>query len=127
MAYHYPSAGQDRFLEWVFAFKGYYTVPLPWRLRLGVAEGLSYTTKIGDLEYSEIVETKGYAQASKLLNYLDFSLDINIGDIVRKNELKDLWLGYGIHHRSAIFESSSLFGRIKGGSNYQSIYLQWHW
>ncbi|WP_158589057.1 MipA/OmpV family protein [Alginatibacterium sediminis] len=127
IAYHHSSAGQDRFLEYVFAFKGYYTLPLPWRIRLGVAEGLSYTSQISDLEQREIVDKKGYANASKLLNYLDFSLDISIGDVFRKNELKELWLGYGIHHRSAIFESSSLFGRIKGGSNYQSVYLQWHW
>ena len=30
------------------------------------------------------------------------------------------------HHRSAIFETASHFGRIKGGSNYNTVYLQWH-
>jgi len=41
--------------------------------------------------------------------------------------MKHWWLGYSIHHRSAIFESAQHFGRIKGGSNFQSVYLQWHY
>jgi outer membrane protein len=40
--------------------------------------------------------------------------------------MNDLWFGYSLHHRSAIFETSSAFGRIKGGSNYNSLYLQYH-
>lgn len=54
------------------------------------------------------------------------TLDVNMGDITGAKGLQQLWLGYAIHHRSAIFESSSLFGRSKGGSNYNSVYLQWH-
>jgi outer membrane protein len=71
------------------------------------------------------MEEKGY-KPSHLLNYLDFSLDVHLGDIFGKN-LNRLWLGYSIHHRSAIFETSSRFGRIKGGSNYSSVYLQFHY
>ncbi len=41
--------------------------------------------------------------------------------------LRDLWFGYSLHHRSSIFETSSAFGRIKGGSNYNTLYLQYHW
>ena len=69
------------------------------------------------------MEEKGY-RPSELMNYIDFSLDVNLGDIFNVNALKDAWLGYGIHHRSSIFESASQFGRIKGGSNYNSVYLQ---
>ncbi|MDF5089150.1 MipA/OmpV family protein, partial [Vibrio parahaemolyticus] len=36
----------------------------------------------------------------------------------------NMWVGYSLHHRSAIFESASQFGRIKGGSNYNTIYFQ---
>ena len=75
------------------------------------------------IEATEMKE-KGY-EPSELLNYLDFSLDVNLGDIFGE-KLDQWWLGYSIHHRSAIFESSSRFGRIKGGSNYNSAYLQWH-
>jgi outer membrane protein len=70
------------------------------------------------------MQRKGY-RPSNLLNFLDFSLDFNIGDIFGGNELKRWWLGYSIHHRSAIFESAQQFGRISGGSNFQTVYLQY--
>jgi len=60
------------------------------------------------------------------MNYLDFSLDINLGELFGLKDLSTLWLGYSIHHRSSIFENASHFGRIKGGSNYNTVYLQWH-
>ena len=60
------------------------------------------------------------------MNYLDFSADVNMGDLLNKNSLSNLWLGYSLHHRSGIFTSTSAFGRIKGGSDYNSLYLQWH-
>ena len=62
---------------------------------------------------------------SELMNYLDFSFDVNVGDLFRSERFSRLWLGYSIHHRSSIFESASQFGRIKGGSNYNTIYLQY--
>ncbi|MFT5788382.1 MAG: outer membrane protein, partial [Shewanella sp.] len=88
------------------------------------AEGLSYASTVTYIESSEL-EEKDY-KPSKLLNYLDFSLDVNVGDIFNSRKMENLWFGYSIHHRSGIFESSSAFGRISGGSNYQSVYLQWH-
>ncbi|MCK5819307.1 MAG: MipA/OmpV family protein [Psychromonas sp.] len=124
--WHFKSENQPQLEEYVLAMKAYYTIKWPLRWRLGLAEGLSYTTDITGLERTEIIDEKGYAKASKLLNYLDFSLDVNLGDITTVKKLDNLWLGYSIHHRSAIFEDSSLFGRIKGGSNYNSAYLQWH-
>ncbi|MEF1278236.1 MipA/OmpV family protein, partial [Vibrio fortis] len=54
------------------------------------------------------------------------SADVNLGDLLNKNSLSNLWLGYSLHHRSGIFTSTSAFGRIKGGSDYNSLYLQWH-
>ncbi len=115
---------QDPTLEYVLAIKAYYTFKLPWRLRFGLAEGLSYVSRVPYVEQSEM-DRKGY-RASRLLNYLDFSLDINLGDIFNSSSMKTAWLGYSIHHRSGIFESSSAFGRIRGGSNYNTVYLQWH-
>ncbi|RJG51287.1 MipA/OmpV family protein [Motilimonas pumila] len=124
LIHHNKSDVQDRFMEYVVAIKAYYTFTWPVRWRLGAAEGLSYSSKISYIEQSEM-DRKDY-KASKLLNYLDISLDVNIGDIVNQANLKGLWLGYSLHHRSGIFTSSSAFGRIKGGSNYNSLYLQWH-
>ena len=123
-AYHLESEVQDPITEYVLAIKAYYTFTWPARWRFGFAEGLSYVSSLTYIEQSEMDE-KGY-NGSNLLNYLDFSLDLNLGDVFRSNSLDKLWLGYSIHHRSAIFESSSMFGRIKGGSNYNTVYLQWH-
>ena len=52
---------------------------------------------------------------------------MNLGDIFRSEALQNLWVGYSIHHRSGIFQTSSAFGRIRGGSNYNTFYLQYHW
>ena len=97
------------------------TIPLPLRIKLGAAEGLSWVNEIPSVERNNL-EQKGY-KPSQLLNYLDFSVDLSLGDIIRTNFMKPLWLGYYIHHRSAIFETAQQFGRIKGGSNFQSIAL----
>ena len=121
--WHWSSEVQSSTQEYVLAIKAYYTFELPVRFRLGVAEGLSYIRDIAYIEKTEL-EKKGY-EPSNLLNYLDFSLDMHLGDIFGRN-LDNFWLGYSIHHRSAIFESAAHFGRIKGGSNYNSVYLQWH-
>lgn len=44
--------------------------------------------------------------------------------VVNANDLNNVWIGYSLHHRSAIFEKASQYGRIKGGSNYNTLYLQ---
>ncbi|GLS90880.1 MltA-interacting MipA family protein [Psychromonas marina] len=121
-AYHFNSEVQDPITEYVLAIKAYYTFTWPVRWRFGFAEGLSYVSDVTYIEQNDDPDNPG----SKILNYLDFTLDINVGDVFNNQSLNKLWLGYSIHHRSAIFESSSMFGRSKGGSNYNTIYLQWH-
>ncbi|MGR5129940.1 MipA/OmpV family protein [Photobacterium swingsii] len=119
---HWQSEVQDFSAELVMAIKAYYTVNWPVKWRLGVAEGLSYVTDVTYIERTELAD-KGY-ETSKLLNYIDLSLDVNIGDLINNRSLDNVWLGYSMHHRSAIFEQASQFGRIKGGSNYNTVYLQ---
>jgi len=120
--WHWNSEVQDSEQEYVLAIKAYYTIPWPVRWRLGVAEGLSYVSDVTYIERVEM-EEKGY-RPSELMNALDFSVDINLGDVFNVRSLKETWLGYSIHHRSSIFEKASQFGRIKGGSNYNTVYLQ---
>jgi len=122
--WHWSSDVQSSSQEYVVAIKAYYTFNWPITWRLGAAEGASYASKVTYIEESEL-NKKDY-EVSKLMNYLDFSLDINLGKLFDFKEPNALWLGYSIHHRSAIFESASHFGRIKGGSNYNTVYLQWH-
>lgn len=123
IAHHWSSNVQSASTEYIAAIKAYYTFDWPAKWRFGVAEGLSYVDSITHIEQKEMDE-KGY-KASNLLNYLDFSFDVNVGDLIQKKDLDNLWFGYSLHHRSAIFESASQFGRIKGGSNYNTIYLQY--
>ncbi|HEB81376.1 MAG TPA: MipA/OmpV family protein [Gammaproteobacteria bacterium] len=110
--------------EYVLGIKAYFNIKWPVLWRIGLANGLSYIETVSDLEQREMDE-KGY-RSSNLMNYIDASLDFSIGDLFRANRLRDLYFGASIHHRSSIFETSSAFGRIKGGSNFTTLYLQYH-
>ena len=125
LVYHHPSEVQGRAFEYVVALKAYYTTSWPVRVRFGVAEGLSYVTQVPHLERSELAEQGD--QPSKFLNYLDVSVDVNAGDLFGLPGARALWIGFGVHHRSGIFETGSQFGHISGGSNYSTLYLQWHY
>jgi outer membrane protein len=121
---HPSSDLQDASPEVVIAIKAYYTIPWPVRVRLGAGEGISYVRKIPYVERTD-VEARGY-EPSKLLNFLDFSVDLSAGDLFSTPSAGKLWFGYSIHHRSGIFADASQFGRVNGGSNYQTLYLQYH-
>ncbi len=116
---HFANDYQPTILEGVVSIKAYYTIPLPWRLRIGAAEGVSLVTQVPAREAENI---QNYVP-SEYLNYLDFSFGLNIGDIFNSESLEKVWFGYYIHHRSAIFETAQQFGRIKGGSNFQGLYV----
>ncbi len=123
LAYHYSSDVQKSTLEYILGFKFYYTLPLPnVDMRLGLGEGVSYMNEVIYIEESEI-EGKGL-KPSSLTFYLDVSVDLNLGFL--HDDLEPLWIGTAIHHRSSGFEEVSLFGRLKSGSNYNTVYLQWH-
>jgi outer membrane protein len=110
--------------EYVLGIKAYYNIDWPVRWRLGLAEGLSYIETVSNIEQREM-DRKGY-RSSNLMNYIDFTLDISMGEAFGVRSMSDLFFGIGVHHRSSIFETSSSFGRIKGGSNYNSLYVQYH-
>ncbi|MCF6282259.1 MAG: MipA/OmpV family protein [Candidatus Polarisedimenticolaceae bacterium] len=121
--WHQASSSQSVAQEYVLGLKVYYRFYWPIVWRVGAAEGLSYITKPTYIEQSEL-EEKNF-EATNLMNYLGFSVDLNMGDLLGVRSAKNLWLGYAIHHRSGMFKTSSLFGRVKGGSNYETLYLQW--
>ena len=62
---------------------------------------------------------------SRLLNYLDPSIDVSIGDLLGKPSLREAYFGFGVTHRSGVFGSSQLFGNVDGGSNYIYTYVEW--
>ena len=121
--WHWSSDTQSTAQEYVLGLKLYYGFNWPLRWRFGLAEGLSYVTDPTHIEKSEL-DRNDY-EASNLMIYLDVTLDLELGSLFDSLALRDVWLGYSIHHRSGMFEASSLFGRVKGGSNYQTLYLQW--
>ena len=115
---------QDPVWEGIVSIKAYYNFTWPIRWRFGLAEGLSYVSKLTYNEWQEM--DKQGSEGSKLMNYLDVSFDANVGDLFRSKSLENLWAGYSMHHRSSIFKQASQFGRIKGGSNFNTFYLQYH-
>ena len=120
--WHHKSEVQDNLREYVLAIKAYYVIPLPIRLRIGMAEGISYVSEVTYIEKTD-VNGDGFEE-SRVLNYLDFSFDVNVGDFIFVESFEKAWFGVNVHHRSGIFEYSSQYGRISGGSNYPSIHLQ---
>jgi outer membrane protein len=123
LTYHHESDVQEATWEADLAFKFYYTLPIDaFDFRLGAGEGFSYIDSVTYIENLD-ANPKGYT-TSHLNFYLDLSADLGLGFI--GDSFQDLWIGAAVHHRSSVFEQSSLFGRIKGGSNYNTVYLQWH-
>ena len=114
--------------SWQFnAYVKAYWYGFPWsdrvRTRVGFGTGLSYAQRI------PYVEARDQAQrgrgTSYLLNYLDPSIDVSLGDLIGKRSLHETYIGFGVTHRSGIFGSSQLFGDVNGGSNYIYTYVEW--
>ncbi|MGH8738312.1 MAG: MipA/OmpV family protein [Burkholderiales bacterium] len=104
-----------------------YWYGFPWsnrvRTRVGLGTGLSYAQQI------PYVEARDQAQrgrgTSRLLNYLDPSIDVSLGDLLGVRSLREAYFGFGVTHRSGVFGSSQLFGNVNGGSNYIYSYVEW--
>lgn len=98
----------------------------PWseslRTRIGFGAGISFASRVPYVEQRDQQERE--RNTSKLLNYLDPSIDINVGDLFGAGALKDTWFGFGVSHRSGAFASSSLLGNVDGGSNYIYTFLE---
>lgn len=89
------------------------------RVRFGFGEGLSYTTKT--LKIEELDALVKDSPTSKFLNYLDISLDFDMGKLVHSKALEEFYFGVVIKHRSGVF---GLFNGVHGGSNYNAVYLE---
>jgi outer membrane protein len=108
------------------AFMKAYYYGFPWRrvvqTRIGMGFGLSYAERV---PYAEVAsQAVRERNTSRLLNYLDPTIDVNIGDIFRSERLRKTWFGLGISHRSGIFATSKLLGNVDGGSNYIYAYVE---
>lgn len=115
LSYFDEASTQSDIYEGTIYIKVYYNIDF-WknRVRLGLGEGVSYTTNT--LYYEKYESQKNNDNNSKFLNYIDASLDFDIGRLVRYDTLKDTYLGVALKHRSGIF---GLINNVsKGGSNY---------
>ncbi len=106
--------------------KAYY-YGFPWservRTRLGFGAGISYAQRVPFVEMRDQL-ARGRS-SSRLLNYLDPSIDISLGDLMGARSMRDTYLGLGVSHRSGIFGTSRLLGNVNGGSNYIYSYVEW--
>lgn len=119
---YFDEAGlHDDIYEGTLYIKVYWNIDfLSNRVRLGFGEGGSYTSSILYCEKQEAIENRD--NNAKFLNYIDFSLDFDIGRLVRYEPLKDTYLGVVVKHRSGIF---GLINNVeKGGSNYYALSLE---
>lgn len=125
MARRFESKYHDNFWEGVLAFKALFR-KFPWshivETRFGIAEGLSYAQTIPNIETERAEERD--RRTSNLLNYLDFSVDVSVGDVIQVPAWQHCFAGWSVHHRSGIFASSNLYGNVYGGSNVNTLYLE---
>ena len=126
-ALHHDERGLQENSWQLNAYMKVYYYGFPWsqrvRPRLGLGMGVSYAERVPFVETRDQI-ARGRS-SSKLLNYLDLSADISVGDIIGARSMRDTYLGLGVSHRSAIFGTSRLLGNVNGGSNYIYSYLEW--
>ncbi|MGQ0511605.1 MAG: MipA/OmpV family protein [Betaproteobacteria bacterium] len=91
--------------------------------RIGMGVGVSYAHGTSMLELRD--EGRDGRKVSRLLNYLDPTIDFSVGDLIGAPSLKKLFAGLGVSHRSGIFGTSQLLGNVNGGSNYIYSYFEW--
>ncbi|MDP5052172.1 MAG: MipA/OmpV family protein, partial [Congregibacter sp.] len=117
---------QSDFWEGVFAFKAMFR-EFPWsqrlETRLGFSNGLSYAGRIPALEVEKAARKN--RRESHLLHYLEFSLDVSVGDLFGVGSMTNLFAGFYVHHRSGIFASANYYNNVDGGSNANMLYLEW--
>ena len=89
------------------------------RIRFGFGEGGSFTSDILSVEQLEgdLGDKKSY-----YLNYIDLSLDFDLGRLIRYKPMHNTYVGWALKHRSGIF--GLINGVTSGGSNYNTIYLE---
>jgi outer membrane protein len=90
------------------------------RVRFGAAEGASYT--YGTLYVEKLESEKKGGNLSHYLNYLELSLDVDLGKLIKYQPLNDVYFGVVIKHRSGIF--GLINNVIHGGSNYDAVYIE---
>jgi len=99
----------------------------PWsgrvRTRIGFGGGLSFAQAVPYVEARD--QAARGRNTSKLIQYLDPTIDVSVGDLIGDKALRETYVGLGVSHRSGIFGMSQLFANVNGGSNYIYTYVEW--
>lgn len=99
----------------------------PWsgrvRTRIGFGGGLSYAQSVPFVEARD--QAVRGRNTSKLLQYLDPTADVSVGDLFGSRDLRETYFGLGVSHRSGMFGMAQIFDNVNGGSNYIYTYLEW--
>lgn len=99
---------------------------LPWSDRVLTRLGFGWGISLADpVPYAEVAEQASRERlVSRLLNYIEPSIDVSLGDLAGKPEWKQTFVGLSVTHRSGMFGNSQLLGKVDGGSNYITLYLE---
>lgn len=118
---YFNEATHDNVYEVIAYIKAFYNIDfLDNRVRFGFGEGGSYVSSVLDVENEDAKDNNDHT--SNYLNYLDISLDFDIGKLIHYKPMHETYFGILLKHRSGIF---GLINNVKhGGSNYNSIYLE---
>ena len=120
IAYYNQHILKDAY-EATLYFKLYYNIDfLANRIRIALGEGISYTHGYLEPEYNEAVRDKD--NHSHLLNYLDYSVDFDLGKLIRQKSLYGTYIGWSIKHRSGVF--GAVNSVKEGGANYNTFYVE---
>ncbi|OGA59830.1 MAG: structural protein MipA [Betaproteobacteria bacterium RIFCSPLOWO2_12_FULL_65_14] len=126
LLHHDENGLQDNSWQVNAYMKAYY-YGFPWsdriRTRLGFGAGVSFAQRVPYVEGRDLIRRDG--NTSRLLNYLDPSIDVSVGDLIGSRALRETYVGFGVSHRSGIFGTSRMLGNVNGGSNYIYSYLEW--
>ena len=99
----------------------------PWservRTRIGFGAGLSQAQSVPYAEARDQARRGG--NSTKLIQYLDPTIDASIGDIFGHRAWRETYVGLGVSHRSGVFKAIRLFDNAYGGSNYIYTYVEW--
>ena len=118
---YFNEATRANVLESVVYVKFYYNIVFLENIaRFGFGEGVSYVSSVLEAEHDEALLENG--NTSNFLNYLDISLDVDLGKLFTYKPLTGTYIGILLKHRSGVF---GLVNNVStGGSNYNSVYIE---
>ena len=125
LTHHNDRGLQANGLQVDLFMKAFYS-GFPWssriKTRLGLGAGVSLAQRAPYIEAS--TQAALGQPTSRMLQYLDPTLDVSLGDLIGSRAMKNTYIGLGVSHRSGIFGASRLLGNVNGGSNYIYAYIE---